>query len=172
MGKKDFKKNLPYLILIFVVILAAIFGGYELFKSSKSSNQQASANSGSQSGSSGSRRFGGSRDNFKPLHGNITALNGQTIVMKADDGSTKNIDISSSTRIMEQQNGQMTQLSLSDLKVGDEINVMASDTTSSDITPRMIIIGQFQRPTNFSPGSGGFNGSGSTNSSNSNGTST
>ena len=127
---------------------------------------------GTQCGTGRAGRNGQGRGNFTRLHGTIASINNQTVVMTADDKSTKNLTVTSTTRISEQQNGQMTQLSLSDLKVGDEINVMGGDTTSANLTPRMIIIGTlsmpqggggWQRPNSGSGGSSSDGSSGSGN---------
>jgi len=81
--------------------------------------------------------------------------------MTASDGSTKNIVTTSDTRISEMDNGTRQTLSISDLKTGETINVMAQDTTVNPITPQMIIIGTFTPPAESSGGyQGGGNGGG------------
>jgi len=168
------KKNLPYIVLVVIVIGAAVFLWYKFLGPGKTKSTQTADNGsqqngsgfGGQNGQSRGRGGSGQRGNFTPLHGTVSSINGQTIVMKADDGSNKNIICDSNTRISEQDNGQMTQLALTDLKNGDEITVMANGSTSGDITPRMIIIGTFTRPSGGSGRNwgGGDQGSSSDNS--------
>ncbi len=168
---QSIKKNLIYIILLICVVGAATFFGFKFLRSSNS--KQASVTSPDQAGGFAQNGYGGgagrtrnpnsNRPNFKPLHGTISSIQDQTIVMKADDGSSKNIICSSTTRIMEQSNGQRVQLAVTDLKVGDEINLMSSDTTQSNITAQMIFIGQFTMPQRGSGSwQGGQNSTGST----------
>ncbi|MCX6808690.1 MAG: hypothetical protein NTW50_03415 [Candidatus Berkelbacteria bacterium] len=156
------KKYLPHIGISIIVLTAMAFTSIKFLipsiKSTINSPQSASAavspDKSSSQNTAHKGQFGQGRGNFQPLHGTIASINGQTIVMTTDDKSTKNINCSTTTRISRQDNGQMTQLSISDLKVSDEINVMSSDTTATDITPRMIIIGTFTAPTGGSGGNG------------------
>jgi hypothetical protein len=66
--------------------------------------------------------------------------------MKADDNSVKNISVSSDTRISKMTDEQQETLTIAEVKTGDEINVMAQDTTTGDITAQMIVIGTFTPP--------------------------
>ena len=151
------KQNIFYIVIL-ILVLATVAFAVVKFAKPKSNN----ANNPSASASANASRTRGSgqgfnRGNFKPIHGVVLSVNGQTIIMKADDGSSKNITCSDSTRISKQDNGQRVSLTLADIKVNDEINVMSSDTAGSDITPRMIIIGTFSPPqnSNFQSPSGG-----------------
>ena len=152
----NIKKNLPYIIIIVLGLAGVVFGGITFFKKSnpnssqtvQSQNATNPNNAGPGSGGRGSwgGQGGAGRANFKPLHGTVSSTSSDTIVMKADDGSSKNITVSSDTRISKMDNGERTTLAITDVKSGDEINVMAQDTTGSTITPRMIIIGTFSPP--------------------------
>jgi len=52
-------------------------------------------------------------------------------------------------------NGTREQLTLADINVGDEINVMTSDSSASDIQARMIVIGAFTPPSSGDDWRGG-----------------
>ena len=139
------KKNIGYIILLVIVLGGSIWAGIKFLKPTNKNNQTSGSNLNQ------GRRFQGqgnfNRANFPRIHGTISSINGSTIVLKADDGNNKNIICSSSTRIIKQENGQMSQLTISDLKMGDEINVMSSATDGqSDIQARAIIVGKFQPP--------------------------
>jgi len=158
-------KNYPYIIIAIVLLAIVIGAGWWLYKSSQAKNSQNTQDqSQDQFGPSGRQWGGGNGGNrgiFTPLHGTITEINGSTIIMKADDGSNKNITITSDTRIMKTENGQRTTLAMSDLKIGDEINVMSQDTSADPVSARMIIIGTFSPPTNRGQWQGGSPDSGS-----------
>lgn len=176
--KFDFKKNLTYIIILMVGIGGLCFGGYEIYNSEKpktgsAQTSDSGANPSAPNGSDqrGQWGQGGGRGNFARLHGTVTSVSDSTIVMKADDGSSKNISVSSDTRISRMDNGQRTTLAISDVKANDEISVMASDNSQSTITPRMIIIGAFapsQRGQYQGGGNNGYNSSGGTDSTSSN----
>lgn len=164
--KPKINKNLIYIIILMCGVGILSFIGLKILKSSnaKTANSDQSqtangpANSQNQDPSGQSRRGGGARGNFKPLEGTITSISEQTIVMKADDGSTKTINCSDSTRIMSQDNSQRTTLTLNDLKSGDLINVMSNDNTQATIDARMIFLGQFTPPQNGGSYRGGSQG--------------
>ena len=150
------KNNFIYIAIIVVIVAGAVWAGAKFLGKSGDSNNQGQVAGESQ----GRDQFGPGRGrgNFKPLQGTITSISDQKIVMKADDGNTKNITVSSSTRIMKQENGERVALTLADLKAGDKINVMSDDTNKADIEARMIMIGEFTPPQNRGSFPGGFNG--------------
>lgn len=162
------KNNLPYIIILIVGLLGLTFLGFKILKKTDKDSQVAGQEAFVDPGSSNTRpngrswggpsggQNGGNRPNFKPLHGNVTSVGSDKIIMKADDGSTKNISVSSDTRISKSGSGQRQTLTIADVKTGDEINVMASDTTGSTITPMMIMIGEFTPP----QGRGSYQGQG------------
>jgi hypothetical protein len=146
------KKNYVYIIILIVGLAALISGGIAIWHFSKKQTNSSVAgvndNQNMPGRNGGNWGQGSSRDNFKPLHGTIQSIDesSKTIVMKADDGSSKNIVCSDSTRIMKQDNGQRVNLTLADLKVNDEINVMSTDDSQTNIQARAIFIGTFTRP--------------------------
>jgi len=150
----NFKKNLPYIIILIVVVGGIVFASLKFFKKADHQSETAAAqdpidpNNRGQgaNGRSWGGGQGGNRPSMKPLHGTVSSTSSDAIVMKADDGSSKNISISPDTLISRMDNGQRETLTISDVKNGDEINVMAEDSSQSTITPRMIIIGTFSMP--------------------------
>lgn len=146
------KKNYIYIIILIIGLGGLVFGGITIWHYSKkqTSSQVAGANDNQNmpGGNGGRWGQGQNRGNFKPLHGTVQSVDqsSKTIVMKADDGSSKNIVCSDSTRIMKQDNGQRVNLTLADLKVNDEINVMSTDDSQTNIQARAIFIGTFTRP--------------------------
>jgi hypothetical protein len=151
---QSLKKNWIYVLILVIGIGGIAFGAYEIHKLSSNktataTNDQNPSQGGNNPGGGGGRQWGqgGGRGNFTPpVHGTIASISGSTIVMTADDGSTKNVAVSGTTRITETQNGSRTTLQLSDLKQGEEISVMNSGTDTTNLTARMIIIGTFTPP--------------------------
>lgn len=131
-------------------------GGVLIYKASKTkaTNQTVADSSQNTPGQNGRGNWQGgqrgNRVNFQPVQGTIQSIDNSTstIVMKASDNSVKNVTCSSSTRIMKTDNGTRQTLAITDLKPGDQINVVSSDNTQATIAARMIIIGQLQSPQN------------------------
>lgn len=148
------KQNYIYIIYIgaAVLVMAGVgFAGYELFK--PKNTQTASAQSGQNSpgnfgGGSGQRA---NRGSFKPTTGTIASISDQTLTITLSDNSTKKIDCSNTSRFSKNDNGTMSQISFSDLKNGDKVNVIGTDNNGT-IAARMVFVGDM--PTR---GAGGFN---------------
>ncbi len=83
-------------------------------------------------GRSGSARQGGVR----PVTGEISAMDDTTLTVKAQDGSSKIIVYSASTTVNKTSAG-----SISDLKVGEQVTVMGSETTDGPVTAQIISLG-------------------------------
>ncbi len=156
----DIKKNWLYILIIVVILVGGIYSGIRFLKPANAGSNDQTANASGQNPSGQNGRFAGGRGNVKPLTGTISSISGMTIVMTASDGSTKNIATTGETRISEMENGSRTTLALTDLTVGETINVMAQDTSADPITPRIIIVGTFSPPSGGSQG-GGWNAGGS-----------
>lgn len=155
--KKISNQNIIYITVLVLILGGIDYAAVKFTKPKTNSNSTAAAGAAPSNG-----RFGGhgqdfNRGDFKPLTGTVSSINGQTIIMKADDGSSKNITVASTTRISKPENGQRASLTILDIKVGDTINIMADDTTVADITPRMIFIGTFSPPQNGSYPNNNFN---------------
>jgi hypothetical protein len=161
MDKKNLKKNYIYIVILVAVLGIVVWAGIKFFKSSKG-NQNSQTNSNSQNQGF---RGGGNRAGFNRIHGTVSSISQNGLVMKADDGSTKNVVVSTSTRIMKEKNGQPSQIKLSDIKTGDEITVMSS-SASGDLQARMIMDGQFTFNRSQNGSFPNFNGGGSGSSTN------
>lgn len=156
------KKNFPYLIMLIVILGGLIFFGAKYLKPK---NTDSPAMSQSQNNGF-NRGGGGGRGNFTPpITGTVESVNNQVVVMKESDGTIKNITVEASTRILKEDDGQRKTLVISDIKTGDKINVMSSDTSSSNITAQMIFVGTMSFPNRDNsprnPGSGEFDSSSS-----------
>ena len=166
------KNNLVYIIALLLVIGGLVWLGFKFLKP-KNNNVVAQTTDNQPTGDSQSGGWAGrgnrqgGRGNFSPpVHGTIQSISGNNIILTADDGSTKNVTTDANTRITDMENGERTQLALSDLANGESISVMNSGTDTTNITARMIFIGT------FTPGQGRGNwGGGSQNSNDSQSTS-
>jgi len=159
------KKNLVYIVAMLLVVGGFVWLSVKFLKPKsntlavQATNNQFPQGNG-QSGGWAGRGNGQGRGNFAPpVHGTIKSISGSTIVMTADDGSTKNVTTSADTRITEMTNGQRTELALSDLTNGEEISVMNSGTDTTNLQARMIIIGTFTPGQNRGSWSGGSSSS-------------
>ncbi len=112
-------------------------------KSSTRINNQQGGPPGQMSGTSGQTNGqNGPMGNNAPVSGEITSQDSQSITIKMQDGSTKIIILSNSTKIIKTTDG-----TASDLKTGQKVTVMGSESNGS-ITAQTISLGN------------GFNGMG------------
>ena len=143
------KKYLIPIIIAIVVGALGFFGGMQYQKSQRSnafsgSRQFNNGNGARISGVPGRNGFNGNR----PVSGEITSLADSTMTVKTQDGSSKIIIISDSTKINLTSAG-----SKSDLKVGDQAMVIGTDSNDT-ITAQTISTGENifpDRPDNQSP---------------------
>jgi len=146
----DLKKNWPYIVAIVIILAGITFFAIKFLKKPSQTANLANSNSGSfgnygGNGGGQGQRGSGSRGNFNPIAGTIASIDSSVITMTKSDNTTQKVNYTSSTRIMEQQNGQRTTLAISDLKTGDAITVMGS-VNGDTIDARMIFLGQFTPP--------------------------
>lgn len=146
--KSFFQQTGIYIVIAAVIFAVILLVGYKLFignKNNSSSNQQ-------QAGYGGGGGFGGgNRGNFKPTTGTISSISGQILEVNVS-GTTDKVDCSNVSRIMESENGTTTQLTFSDLKVGQTVNVMGTNSNGT-IAARMIFIGTMPTRSNNNSGS-------------------
>lgn len=138
-----------------------IFGAVKFAGANKNSSSQTAANNpaNNQNSSGGGRGSGGrsGRGNFSPpTTGTIQTISGPNLTLTASDNSIKNVTTDSNTRFSKFDNGNRTQISLTDLKVGDQVSVIGSSDSTGTIVARMVFLGQM--PTGGFRG--GSNGSG------------
>jgi len=133
-------KNNSLLITLVVALafgVVGFFGGMQYQKSKLSTGfsrtgQQVKSNFVQQgSGNQGRTSMGG-----RPVSGEIISADENSITVKMQDGSTKIITYSDSTKVSKTSDG-----SVSDLSVGEQITVMGSESTQGTITAQSIFVG-------------------------------
>jgi len=142
-----FKKNYIYIAILVFGVAVSIWGGAKFLKSLDTENTLRIKDSNQSFPERGERQWGQNppnRENFKPISGIVESIKDNVIILKTDDDSIKNIICLSSTRIMKTENGKRNELALSDIKRGDEINVMSNSNDQTNIEARMIIVGKFE----------------------------
>jgi hypothetical protein len=155
------KNNLIKTIIITIVVgLLGFYGGIQYQKSqrvsfSANSAQRFAGGTNQQSGAARQGRAAG----FNPVSGQITSLDKSTITIKTQDGSSKIVVYSSSTKVNKTSEGSM-----SDLKVGDQIMTIGSTASDGTVTAQSISVGgkifQGGMPNGSQPGQDGKSPSG------------
>ncbi len=118
-------------LILPTLALLAIFGGVALGYAQLSSAEMGMGIGG---GMMGMRGHGGG------VHGTITAINGDTIMIKAQDGSTYTVDASDAKVTKFAEGTGATSIPLGDLKVGDTIGVHGK-TDGTSVTATEIMTG-------------------------------
>jgi hypothetical protein len=119
------------LITILVAVLTGalgFFAGVQYQKTQKSSGPGQFQMNGSNKGNANS----GSR----PVSGEITAIDAQSITLKTSDGGSKIILISDSTQI-----NKTTAGAVSDLKTGDTVMAIGTQSSNGTVTAQTISVG-------------------------------
>lgn len=141
-NKKETKKtnkNLVILITAIVVSLGAgFFGGLE-YQKSKKVNNFGNNPPGLQQGTTtrnGSGIKNGNPGGSQPVSGEITSVDNGSLTVKTQDGGSKIVVLSSTTKI-----NLSTEGSVSDLKAGDNIMVIGTTGTDGTVTATTVSIG-------------------------------
>lgn len=88
-------------------------------------------------GNLNNRRGGSQFEGFaRPISGEITSLDNETITVQSSDGSSQIIIYSDSTKVNKTSEG-----SISDLQVGEKISVMGSAGTDNIVNAQVISLG-------------------------------
>lgn len=138
--QKNVKKNKGVVVMIAVAIITAglgFYGGVQYQKTKKitPTGMRAGLPNGSgmpTTGKTGTTRTGGNQ----PVSGEITSVDGGTITVKTQDGGSKIVVLSGSTKI-----NLATEGSTSDLKKGDTVMVIGTTGTDGTITATTVSIG-------------------------------
>ncbi len=118
------------ILLVAVVATAAFFGGVK-YQQSKVTQGSQQAN---RTGQNGQRQGGGQgRNGFRPIVGDITAVDDKSITVKMQDGSTKIIILASSLTVTKTDSG-----SKDDLKTGTHVGIFGSDNSDGSVTAQNI----------------------------------
>lgn len=128
-------------IIIAVVISLGIgfYGGVQYQLSQGNSNRMAGNGnipSGFPEGGQGQQRSGRTGGGVKPVSGEITAIDSTSITIKTQDGGSKIVLLSGSTKINKTSEG-----SASDLTKGEQIMVIGSTGTDGTVTAQSISVG-------------------------------
>lgn len=148
------KKNLIVTIVLVLVMGVGCFYGGMYYQKSKTPSFGRMGNAMGRTGQNqqmpGGRMQTGERRQFLPVNGEISSMDGNTITVKGQDGSSKIVVYSTSTNI-----NKAVKIEASDLKVGDEVMVMGTADASGTITAQTISVGGLmgQRPAEASPSS-------------------
>jgi len=133
------KNNLLITIVVAVVAVGlGFFGGMQYSKTKTTNNMP----TGGQrlGGPSGSQQRINSQTGApvspRPVSGDIISIDTNSITIKTQDGSTKILTYSSSTKVSKTTDG-----SISDLKVGDQVTAQGSESTQGTITTQNIYVG-------------------------------
>ncbi len=143
-------KNLTTVVIVAVVVGALGFFGGMQYQKSKSPNFDRGRFQNFQNGNrpSGFPGRNGNNQGVRPVSGEIVSMDGNTLTVKAQDGSSKIVVFSDSTTINKTSKG-----SKDDLKTGENIMVIGTEGTDGIVTALMISIGGnfFQGPLNDQP---------------------
>ncbi len=126
-----YKQLITTVVAVLIVGGAAFYGGMQYQKNQRSTfgpaGNQRLANDNNQNGNGRQNGLG------RPVSGEITSMDTGTLTIKTQDGSSKIIVYSSSTKV-----NKMTEASSSDLEIGEQITAMGSDGTDGTVTAQTI----------------------------------
>lgn len=130
-------KNTLVITIIVAILVGALgfYGGIQYQKSRRGSfgpGQFPNASGRPAGMEGGNGAFQGGR----PVSGEITSLDEETMTVKTEDGSSKIIIYSDSTQV-----NKTSEASKSDLQVGEEVTVIGSESSEGTITAQSISIG-------------------------------
>lgn len=135
-GTKTNKKNIIILVIIALISLGAgFFGGIEYQKTKKVTFARPGMTAGN-SAKNGTTNKYGANGSIRPVSGEITSVDNGTITVKLQDGSSKIIVLSGTTKIEVTTTG-----STSDLKRGDTVSVIGTTDTSGTVTAQNVFVG-------------------------------
>lgn len=132
------KKNL--IITIAIVVVVGLLGFYGGIQYQKSQRGNFSAN-GAQRFVGGTNQQGGTgrqgnAARLSPVSGEITSIDENTITIKIQDGSSKIVIYSASTKVNKTSEG-----SKSDLKVGEKVMALGTEGSDKTVTATSISVG-------------------------------
>lgn len=132
------KQNLVITIVIVIVVGALGFYGGIQYQKSQRVSFSADSNQKFVGGANQQRGVGrqGNIAGLSPVSGEITAIDDNTVTVKTQNGSSKIIVYSASTKVNKTSEG-----SKSDLKVGEQIMAIGSESSDGTITAQSISVG-------------------------------
>ena len=128
--------------LIILIAVALIMGAGGFFAGSRYQKSKSPANFNARGGftrtgqSNGAKNANGNAFG-RPVSGTITNVDGNNLTVKTQDGSSKIIILSDSTKI-----NKTTAGAKSDLKTGEQVMVIGQESSDSTITATTVSVGQ------------------------------
>lgn len=125
-----------YVVIIVVIVAAAGFWGGMTYEKSKAASF-AGAGAGGNARYGG--RFGGGAGGasaMMPVNGKITASGNNSITVQLSDGSSKIVDLTSTTKINKSSTG-----SVSDLTTGQNVTAFGAANSDGSITAQAVNVG-------------------------------
>lgn len=144
-AQKTVKKNKGAITLVAAIVIAlgvGFFGGMQYQKNQRLAgfgNMQQNGNlpnGNTQQNGSGRTDTRGNGNGNQPVSGEITAVDSGSITVKTQDGGSKIVIISDSTKVNVASEG-----SISDLKTGDTVMVIGTTATDGTVTAQGISVG-------------------------------
>ncbi len=121
-------------LIITAIIVAAVAGSAGFFGGTKYQQKKASATLGRNAGVQGQRTFaGGNRNGFRPVAGEIMSVDGGSITVKLQDGSSKIVVLSDKTQINKAESATRD-----DLKTGETVAVFGQENSDGSVTAQNI----------------------------------
>lgn len=129
------KNNLLMMIVVAIVVGALSFYGGTLYQKNKGGNFTARQ---FQNGTrpSGAQGRNGIAQGGRPVSGEIVSVEKNTITIKTQDGSSKIVIYSDSTKINKTLEGTKE-----DLKVGEQVMVIGQEGTDGTVTAQSVSVG-------------------------------
>lgn len=135
---KNSKNNLLMIVITAVIVgIVAFFGGVQ-YQKSKISNFAKGQLQGRQDGLNGNQRGErqGNAQGMQPISGEVTSQDDQSITVKTQDGSSKIIIFSETTKFNKTSEG-----SKEDLKIGEQVMVIGTTNSDGSLTAQTISLG-------------------------------
>lgn len=129
-------KNSVIIIVILIAIITGAAGFYGGMQYQKSQRGNITRGQFLGNGNGQNTRTGNNFQGMKPVNGEITSVDSGTITIKIQDGSSKIVVYSSSTKINKTSEG-----SVSDLKVGEQVTAFGTEGSDETVTAQNINLG-------------------------------
>lgn len=127
------KSTIITIVLVVLVAVAAFFGGMKYQQSKSPFANRQTGNFQRNITGNGQLRNGNGGQNFRPVAGEITAMDDKSITVKSQDGSSKIVILSQSTSINKTDTAAKT-----DLQVGSTVSVFGTANSDGSITAQNV----------------------------------
>lgn len=131
------KKSLVITVVIAIAVgVLSFYGGIQYQKSKRGNFATRGGQFPGMIGQQGTIRRQGNGNGFRPVSGEITSIDNNTITIKMPDGSSKIVVFSDSTVINKTAEG-----SPSDLKTGAQVMIIGSESGNGTVSATSISLG-------------------------------